>query len=96
MPTLASGSYTSRPPQPGAAGASVDRALYSLGQRIFTGKIKPDAAVPAEPQTERLERLQGVLPKRTAAKTDLISLAGKLSTEQLDALEYYVNLRYGK
>ena len=92
----ASGSYTGRPPQPGASGRAHERALYALGQRIFTGKVKPAATVEAAPQAGRLQKLQATLPEKTAARTDLTALAGKLEEEQLEALEFYVNKRYGK
>lgn len=92
----ASGSYTARPPQPGASSRLMDRAKYSLGQRLFDGKIKPDASADATAQTERLKRLQAALPKRVAAKKDLPAMAGKLTAEQLEAIEYFVNRRYGK
>jgi len=92
----ASGSYTARPPQPGVAGKSLDRAKYSLGQKLFTGKVQPSAQADAATQTERLKRLQGLLPEKTAAKKDLPALAGKLTGEQLDALDYYVTKRYAK
>lgn len=92
----ASGSYTARPPQPGLAGKSLDRAKYSLGQKLFTGKVQPSGQADAATQNERLKRLQGLLPEKTAAKKDLPALAGKLTGEQLDALDYYVTKRYAK
>jgi len=93
---LASGSYTSRPPHPPAKEKSADRAKYSLGMRVFDGKVKFDAQADPGAQRDRLKALQARLPERVAKKKDLPSLAGKLTAEQLDALEYYVNHRYGK
>lgn len=92
--TLASGSYTSRPPQPGTSDKSLDRAKYSLGQRLFDGKVKPDAQADPAAQRDRLKALQARLPKRVSKKKDLLALAGKLAAEQLDALEYYVKQRF--
>lgn len=92
----ASGSYTSRPPQPGVAKKGLDRAKYSLGQKLFNGKVEPSGQGDAAAQKEDLTRLQGMLPKKTAAKKDLTLMAGKLSPEQLDALNYYVSNRYAK
>jgi hypothetical protein len=92
--TRASGSYTSRPPRPGAAQEGVDRGLYDLGQKVFRGKAAAglgDAAA----QRPRLAALQGRLPAAAARKTDLAALAGKVTDEQLAALEYYVGRRYG-
>ena len=97
----ASGSYTARPPRPllkGEPGAKIDAEKYELGKRIYTGKVKPgelQAAV-ATAQEGRLRELQAQLPERESKKTDLSSLAGKLSAEQLDALEYYVHQRFPK
>jgi hypothetical protein len=93
---LGSGSYTSRPPQPRVGQTSIDRARYSLGQRLFDGKVKLDAQADAAAQDPRLKALQARLPARVGKKKDLPALAGKLSSEQLDALEYYVNQRYRK
>jgi hypothetical protein len=93
--TQASGTYTSRPPRPGATReAGVDRALYDLGQKVFRGKAAP-AQGDAATQRPRLAALQGRLPASAARKTDLNALAGKVSDEQLAALEYYVGRRYG-
>jgi hypothetical protein len=93
---VASGSYTARPPQPPATKKSFDRARYSLGQHLFDGKVKLKAQTEAEPQEKRLSALQAHLPKRLSKKTNLPDLAGKLTAEQLDALEYYVHQRFGK
>jgi hypothetical protein len=92
----ASGSYTARPPQPGVSKKGLDRAKYSLGQKLFNGKVAPSGQGDATAQNERLKRLQGMLPEKTAAKKNLTTMAGKLSAEQLDALDYYVSNRYAK
>ena len=92
----ASGSYTARPPQPGAAKKSLDRAKYSLGQKLFNGKVQPTGQGEAATQADRLKRLQGQLPEKVAAKKNLPALAGKLTAEQLDALDYFVTQRYAK
>jgi hypothetical protein len=94
-PAGASGSYTARPPQPGASGIA-DRARYALGQRIFNGEVEADASAEAAPQAERLARLQGALPGDVAARKDLPAMAGKLTADQLEALEYFVHERYGR
>jgi len=93
----ASGSYVNRAPLPPAkAGqAKVDRAKYALGQKVFAGKA-PAGAGDALSQQPRLTVLQGRLPSKVAAKNDLTRLAGKLTEEQLSALEYYVGQRYAK
>jgi chorismate-pyruvate lyase len=93
---MASGSYTARPPQPRAEQKALDRAKYSLGQRIFAGKVELTAHGDAAQQTERLKALQAQLPERVSKKKDLPAWAGKLNADQLDALEYYVDHRYAK
>jgi hypothetical protein len=45
-------------------------------------------------QRARLESLQAGLPEKVRAKKDLPSMAGKISNEQLDALDYYLRQRY--
>lgn len=93
--SAASGSYCTCMPKPPPKGtkAKVDRDKYDLGQKTFNGKTAPVQGN-ATAQRARLEALQRKLPEKVAAKKDLTSLAGKLSEEQLDALEYYVQQRY--
>jgi hypothetical protein len=96
---LASGSYTARPPKPpvaGERGVKVDSTRYELGKRIYNGKLKLGDTQPvaAAAQEGRLRGLQARLPEREQKSTNLLALAGKLSAEQLDALEYYVNQRF--
>lgn len=93
----ASGSYSARLPQPPARegkGAAVDRAKYDLGQKVFNGKTTLAATADAASQRTRLETLQARLPASVAKKKDLPALAGKLTEEQLTALEYFVRERY--
>jgi hypothetical protein len=91
----ASGSYCACLPKPPAktAGAQVDRDKYDLGQKVFNGKTAPVQGDSAT-QRSQLESLQAQLPAKVAKKKNLPSLAGKLSPEQLDALEYYLENRY--
>ena len=94
---LASGSYCAclpKPPTKAQAG-KVDRDKFDLGQKVFNQKAAPgqgDAAA----QRSRLQAVQSQLPAKVAKKKDLTALAGKLSEQQLEALEYYVLQRYGK
>ena len=96
LTSFASGTYCTcmpKPPPKGSKAVRVDRDKYDLGQKVFNGKapaVQGDAAV----QRTRLEALQRQLPEKTAAKKDLTTLAGKLSHEQLEALEYFVQQRY--
>lgn len=82
-----------KPPPKVSKSVRVDRDKYDLGQKVFNGKapaVQGDAAA----QRSRLEALQRRLPEKVAAKKDLTDLAGKLSQEQLEALEYFVQQRY--
>lgn len=92
---LASGSYCACMPKPPPKVAKIDRDKFDLGQKVFnerTAPVQGDAA----PQRLRLEAMQAKLPEKVAKKKNLTALAGKLSEEQLDALQYYVEQRYGK
>jgi len=96
----ASGSYTSRAPRPPAITrrdmAKDEKAKYEEGKRIFSGKtrLSKQSSVNAAEQETKLRELQSHLPASIHNSTDLPSLAGKLTPEQMDALEYYVNKRY--
>src|SRR5688572_11050957 len=97
----ASGTYTVRPPRPPGLvrrdAIPEQRDKYEEGKRIYSGKAKlttrQSAANTAE-QEKRLRALQARLPESAAKETDLTALAGKLTWEQLDALEYYVRKKY--
>lgn len=91
---LASGSYCVCIPKPPQAAASkVDKDKYNLGQKVFNGKTAA-AQGDAAAQRAKLSSLQSQLPEKVGKKTDLNALAGKLTAEQLSALEYYVQQRY--
>jgi hypothetical protein len=98
LSSFASGTYTSRLPQPpskAGKGASIDRAKYDLGQRVFNAKTVIAAqGGDAAAQRTRLQAIQNRLPEKVAKKKDLTALAGKLTEEQLDALDYFVKERY--
>lgn len=98
---FASGSYTSRPPRPvikSGDGEKMDSAKYALGKRIYSGKAKLDAnaGAAATMQETRLRALQARLPEKEQKSANLTSYAGKLTAEQMDALEYYVAQRFQK
>ena len=94
---LASGSSPSRPPRPprdfAPAASEMDSARYSLGKSVFSGKAKhvsnPSAA---KKQKAQLSQLAAASGKDGAS---LPALAGQLSNEQMDALDYYVSKRFG-
>jgi hypothetical protein len=91
--TMGSGSYPGRPPQPPTA---VDTAKYHLGKQIFTGAARLGDNGPAavSQQEARLKALQTALPRAAQASANLPALAGKLSADRLEALEYYLAIRY--
>jgi hypothetical protein len=93
---LASGSAPTRPPRPprdGAPTETMDNARYALGKSVFTGKA-PQQSNPAAARQQRA-RLSQLAAKTGEDGASLPRLAGKLSPQQLDALEYYVSKRYG-
>ena len=95
MNALASGSYRVTMPKPKTeTKATVDRDKYALGQQVFNGKAKMTAQADMAAQKPRLEKCQACLPASTAKSKSLTELAGKLSDEQLAALEYYLSQRY--
>jgi hypothetical protein len=95
----ASGTYTARPPRPpakAAGGEKMDSAKYALGKSIYNGKAKLEAntAVPMAVQETRLKALEARVSEKERKSANLTAHAGKLSAEQLDALEYYVAHRF--
>ena len=94
----ASGSYNNRPPRvpKGETRQQVDQAKYALGKKVYTGKAKlaTTASVDRAAQEKRLRELEMRLPERARREANLPAMAGKLSTEQLEALEYYITNRY--
>ncbi|MSU35556.1 MAG: hypothetical protein EXS36_10665 [Pedosphaera sp.] len=97
-PTLASGSYSTRPPRPPAKsdsrGIKLDNEKYGLGRKVFAEKVTLNAQGDAASQLPVLQRLQGSLPASVKKTKDLTKLAGKLTGDQLAALEYFVHQRY--
>ncbi len=95
----ASGSYNARPPRPPTITESrkaSDKDKYELGKKIYSGKarLSTQSSVSATQQETRLRALQNRLPESEKKNTNLPALAGKLTAEQLDALEYYVDKRF--
>ena len=88
----ASGRYTAgRRAPPG-----VDPARYALGNDLFKGKVELSAVQAARQgrQSVRLTALQAALPKFAKRKADLPAMAGRLDAGQLDALIYFLGVRY--
>ncbi len=92
---LASGSAPTRPPRPprnDAPAETMDNSRYALGKSVFTGKA-PLHSNPAAARQQRV-RLTQLAARSGSRGASLPKLAGKLSPEQLDALEYYISQRY--
>ena len=97
-PAFASGSYAGRPPQPpaksGGMGMKMDHEKYGLGQKVYDGSVMTPGGGEADAQRARLKAAQMKLPADAAKMKDLGALAGKLTTAQLEALEYFVEQRF--
>ena len=93
-PAFASGSFSGRPPKPPSQSGDtmkLDREKYTLGQKVYEGSAMTPGAGNAGAQRPRLKALQMKLP---AGARNLEALAGELSDQQLEALEYFVAQRF--
>ena len=89
---FASGSYTGSPPRPPG---TKDKAKYELGKHVFMGDIQFASNSGAQgSQATMLAGYQGRLPRSARGKADLPAMAGKLSNAQLEALGYFLGVRY--
>lgn len=90
---LGSGSYSHKLSR---ASSAIDTAKYHRGKQIFMGQVRPDNGEPtaAPQQGERLAALQALLPQQVQGTVNLPQLAGKLGADHLEALEYYLSVRY--
>ncbi|WP_411823461.1 hypothetical protein [Leptospira sp. 'Mane'] len=74
-----------------------DREKFHLGKAVFNQEVEFAPAVDKTKevaQAERLDYLQGSLPNTEKRRVNLPDFAGKLTEEQLDALEYFVSIRF--
>jgi len=71
----------------------IDSAKYSLGQKIYTGKADLGDVSQARASSQKL-RLEELQSKVGEAVPDLVQLAGRLSDEELAALEYFISKRH--
>jgi hypothetical protein len=72
----------------------LDSAKYDLGKRVYNRKSTLGTVSGPTGQEERLRAIEARLPEKEQKKANLAALAGKLSAEQLDALDYYVTHRF--
>ena len=91
----ASGSYMVRPIHPPGR-VIEDSQKYELGKAIFFGKepLKDQAGADKAAQRNLLAGLQERLPVRVKKTVDLPSLYGKLSAEQMVALQHFLHVRH--
>jgi len=73
-----------------------DREKFHLGKAIYNQEIEVTPMDPSKEvlQAERLEYLQGSLPNPEKKRVTLPNYAGKLTELQLDALEYFISIRF--
>ncbi len=74
-----------------------NREKFHLGKSVYNQEIPLPTTVDKkleDSQSERLEYLQGALPNADKKRVYLPDLAGKLTSEQLEALEYFVSVRF--
>ncbi|BDA77916.1 hypothetical protein LPTSP3_g08460 [Leptospira kobayashii] len=74
-----------------------DREKFHLGKAVFNQEVELATATDKTKevaQAERLDYLQGALPNTEKRRVSLPDFAGKLTEEQLDALEYFVSIRF--
>ncbi|TGN21119.1 hypothetical protein [Leptospira idonii] len=73
-----------------------DREKFHLGKSIYNLEIElpPTDKTKVVAQSEQLDYLQGSLPNSEKQRVNLPDLAGKLTSEQLEALEYFVSIRF--
>lgn len=91
----ASGSYMVRPVHP--PGRLIDDSQkYELGKAIFFGKaaLTEQARADRAAQRSLLAGLQERLPARVKKSVDLPNLSGRLSDEQLIALQHFLHVRH--
>ncbi|MEP6708843.1 MAG: hypothetical protein ABJB32_01775 [Verrucomicrobiota bacterium] len=77
----------------------IAQASYNLGKALFGGKYKfgkPKlAAANIAEKMQRLAFLQKALPTREREKINPPGLAGQLTDREMNALEYYLAVRFG-
>ncbi|MGV3665802.1 MAG: hypothetical protein ACO1NV_06700 [Leptospira bouyouniensis] len=73
-----------------------DREKYHFGKAVFNQEItlEKQPNININDQDERLEYLQGSLPNTEKRRVNLPDLSGKLTEEQLQALEYFIQVRF--
>ena len=78
--------------------ADTDMEHYKLGEKIYYNKVK----LPEEPISDDKMKVQSIylramtkgIPESVKKRIDKSKLAGRLDDKQLDALKYYLNIRF--
>ena len=93
-PAEASGTYRPNLIRSGSKG-KIDTTKYITGKKLFTGTTtlqeRPETTELVAP---KLKALQEALPGAVKRTIDLNGMAGKLTTIQMEALEYYIAIRF--
>lgn len=99
----ASGSYVPRPPRKLAkadrTGVAIDPERYGLGRAVVlrTGEVRLPTTIDEGlkgPQAERLRGVEAALPAEVRDKAQLGALAGRLTAAELEAVIYYLSVRF--
>ncbi|HEY2712061.1 MAG TPA: hypothetical protein VGI60_06060 [Chthoniobacterales bacterium] len=88
-------------PSPAAAmtpKVAIQQGPYNMGQAIFNGtyRFKKPASTHVAEKNKRLSLLAGGLPAADRQKFDPKTLSNELSDREANALEYYIQVKYGK
>jgi hypothetical protein len=73
-----------------------DKEKFHLGKAVYNEEIEllSEDNTKSTSQRARLDFLQNALPNPEKKRVKLVGLAGKLSDKQLDALEYFLTIRF--
>lgn len=73
-----------------------DKEKFHLGKAVYNEEIElsKDKTLKSETQVSRLEMLQNSLPNPEKKRVNLPNLAGRISDKQLEALEYFLVIRF--
>jgi hypothetical protein len=78
----------------------VDEEPYNRGKAVFAGnyRLGKPTLTPANvaEKTQRLVALQKMLPASAGGKLNSTEMSQRLTDREMNALEYYVRMRFGK
>jgi hypothetical protein len=77
---------------------AVQQGPYNMGQAIFMGnyKFKKSAGTHVAEKNKRLSILVGGLPAADRQHVNPKALSNELTDREANALEYYIDVKYGK